>query len=167
MSEQARARAAGQRKAEPAGPTAPTPAPLTPVAELVPRAAIRRFDVFAEFNRLRNEEKGQSPELAMGNALWLAKMVAGRKFATTPAKKSQYQEALRRGAAPSGPYHTLGGVPQTAPRFEREVIERMGPEFYARVFAPAIAAAFAAGETYETIRDTLRAPWNLRRTKRR
>jgi hypothetical protein len=35
----------------------------------------------------------------------------------------------------------------------------MGPDFYAQVFAPAIARAVSEGQSYETMRDTLRKDW--------
>ena len=38
---------------------------------------LRRFDVFAVFNYIKNIEKGMSEAQAKGDALWLAKHVAG------------------------------------------------------------------------------------------
>jgi hypothetical protein len=35
----------------------------------------------------------------------------------------------------------------------------MGPDFYERVFAPAIAAAASRGTRYESIRDSIRKGW--------
>ncbi len=133
---------------------------------LVPAAVIRRFDVFAEYNRIKNERKGMSPDLAKGYALWLAKVIARRKFATTPAKQAQVTDVLRRGreqVTAEGGYPELDGIPQTAEMFDREIIDRMGPEFYREVFSPAIEAAIANHRSYESIRDALRVPWNLRR----
>jgi hypothetical protein len=137
----------------------------TTLREPTARAPIRRFDVFAEYNRLRNEAKGMAEAEAKGEALWLAKVVAARKFAPTAQRRAEYQAKLSRkpGAPyPAGP-KTLEGKPQTAELFDREVVDRMGSEFYAHVFAPAIARAYQAGEKYESIRDCIRAPWNLAR----
>jgi hypothetical protein len=50
-------------------------------------------------------------------------------------------------------------VLQTGALFEREVVWRMGPDFYAGVFAPAIAEAEREGRSYESIRDTIRKSW--------
>jgi ATP-dependent DNA ligase len=47
----------------------------------------------------------------------------------------------------------LSGEPQTDERFDHEIVDRMGPEFYAQVFAPAVRDARAAGETYESCAD--------------
>ena len=51
------------------------------MADPKPRAPIRRFDVFAEYNRLKGmeQEKLSGPK-AKGYGLWLAKVVAARKF---------------------------------------------------------------------------------------
>jgi len=135
------------------------------VVEPTAHAPIRRFDVFAEYNRLRNEAKGMSEVAAKGDALWLAKIVAARKFTTSVRRKAELSARLKRkpGAVAVPGVKTLEGKPQTAELFDREIVDRMGPEFYTRVFAPAIAHAYDAGEKYEAIRDRIRAPWNLER----
>jgi hypothetical protein len=43
--------------------------------------------------------------------------------------------------------------------FDREIVDRMGPEFYDVVFQPAIREALAAVCKYEQIRDTIRKDW--------
>ena len=50
-----------------------------------PRAPIRRFDVFADYNRLKNEAAGLPEARAKGDAIWLAKVVAGRRFGSASA----------------------------------------------------------------------------------
>ncbi len=46
-----------------------------------PLAPIRRFDVFAEYKRLRGlKEEGLAASKAKGYGLWLAKIVAAQKF---------------------------------------------------------------------------------------
>lgn len=135
-------------------------------AALAPAAMIRRFDVFAEYNRVKNEQKGMPADQAKGYALWLAKVVARRKFATTPEKRAQMTEILGRGReqmAAGRKYPELNGVPQTGEMFDREIVQRMGPEFYREVFSPVIEAAVASHRSYESIRDAIRVPWNLRR----
>jgi hypothetical protein len=137
----------------------------TAVDEPVAHAPIRRFDIFAEYNRLRNEAKGMPEATAKGEALWLAKVVAARKFATSVRRKAELSAKLKRKpgvTVPSG-VKTLEGKPQTGELFDREIVDRMGLEFYHRVFAPSVANAFHSGEKYEAIRDRLRAAWNLDR----
>jgi hypothetical protein len=48
---------------------------------------------------------------------------------------------------------------KTDERFDHEIVDRMGPEFYAQKFAPAVREARAKGETYESVRDRLRRRW--------
>ena len=48
--------------------------------EIKPKAPIRRFDVFAEYTKLQALRDGMSPEEAKGYGLWLAKVVAARKY---------------------------------------------------------------------------------------
>ena len=57
-------------------------------------------------------------------------------------------------------WHTLGNEPQTDTLFEREIVRRMGVDFYTRTFAPAIAAAVAQGRRYESIHDSIRRGWS-------
>ncbi len=128
-----------------------------------PRMQIRRFDVFAEYNRLQAEEKGLDPEAARGYGLWLAKVVAARKFSRKGETKAAMTEKLREGgkeAQPEEKYRSLDGEPQTAEMFDREIAARMGEDFYREVFQPAIHAAFERHERYEDIRDSIRAGWN-------
>src|SRR5690349_10691583 len=121
---------------------------------LKPRRAIRRFDVFAEYNRLKALDKGMDEPHAEGYGLWLAKVVAsggGRRVGsrhTVPA--GPQEDAGRREGSRQAParqeWHEPGGEPQTHALFDREIIQRMGPDFYAQVFAPAIARAVSEGQ---------------------
>lgn len=132
-----------------------------------PRMPIRRFDVFAEYNRLRGLNRGLDEPHAKGYGLWVAKVVAsggGRRGSA----KLEPKVAAAKGRSEGEPHeqqqetpgwHLLGDEPQTDALFDREIIARMGPGFYADVFAPAIAAAFEAGKSYEGIRDTIRKDW--------
>ncbi len=50
------------------------------MAELKPKMPVRRFDVFAEYSRLKARQEGESAAQAKGYGIWLAKVVAARKF---------------------------------------------------------------------------------------
>ncbi|MGZ3639398.1 MAG: hypothetical protein ACXVCX_16335 [Ktedonobacterales bacterium] len=137
-----------------------------------PKRPIRRFDIFAEYNRLKGLEKGMDDPHAKGYGVWVAKVVAsggGRRAtsqrAASAGEKTGTTEGAGRQEAPTGlEWHELSGEPQTDTVFEREIIQRMGPDFYAHVFAPAIAQAVAQGRSYESIRDTLRKEWTPTRS---
>ncbi len=131
---------------------------------LHPRAPIRRFDIFAEYNRLKALADGLTQDEAMGYGLWLAKVVASRSFGRSVAAKSPSQAAQeggREGEERAGKWHTLDGKPQTDELFDKEIVRRMGRSFYSDVFAPAIEEAVASGKSYNAIRDTLRRNWTL------
>lgn len=140
---------------------------LLPGNDLVPRAPIRRFDVFAEYNRIKNEMKGMSADQARGYAIWLAKVVAARKFARSAEKPSEASMALDRGRREERAddrYPTLDGEAQTGALFDREIVARMGKDFYRQVFSPAVFQAVERKESYQAIRDRLRVPWNISRS---
>ena len=124
-----------------------------------PRLPIRRFDVFAEYNRLKAEGEGKPPAEAKAYGIWLAKVVAARKFARSPEARQTLTERLREPWTPQEGPRRLGDEVQTAETFERDVVQRMGEEFYREVFSPAIARALAEGKRYESIRDSIREPW--------
>jgi hypothetical protein len=127
--------------------------------QLKPAKPIRRFDVFAEYRRLDAEEDGMATDQAKGYGLWVAKVVAARKF----GRESKDGSDDRR-PSPHAKWHELSGEPQTDERFDHEIVDRMGAEFYRRVFAPAVHGARAKGETYESMRDRLRRRWKPART---
>lgn len=138
-----------------------------------PRLPIRRFDVFAEYNRLQALKKGQDDAHAKGYGLWVAKVVAsgGGRRAGDGGSGSEGRTEDRGEKADDGgrkteggqrsedEWHLLGDEAQTDELFDKEIVRRMGEEFYRQVFAPAIAAAFAEGKSYEGIRDTIRKEW--------
>src|SRR5215470_16194232 len=104
-----------------------------PATTLKPKAAVRRFDIFAEYNRRKATQEGQSAAQAKGYGLWLAKLVAARRFGRTKkeaAAPSEHEAEARRRRK----WHDLSGVPQTDKLFDKEIVQRMGPEFYRRVF---------------------------------
>jgi len=131
-----------------------------------PKADIRRFDVFAEYNRQEAIRDGLPEDEAMGYGLWLAKLVAGRRFkrsllSQSPSKvrETAPPEPEEKGQPQRGKWRSLSGKPQTDELFEKEIVERMGRTFYQRVFVPAIRKAIRSGESYTDIRDSLREGW--------
>ena len=136
-------------------------------AALLPQAPIRRFDVFAEVNRLNALAEGRPEDEARGYGIWLAKVVAGRRFGR---KGDGPEQADRRptGRDDDRADREPGGEPrfkhagdelQTDETFEREIVARMGRDFYREVFAPAVRAAVDGGQRYEQFRDSIRAGW--------
>jgi hypothetical protein len=133
---------------------------------LRPRMPIRRFDVFAEYERLKGLKQGMDEAHAEGYGVWVAKVVAsggGRRAGATKAPAAATRERGARQEEHEQPseqeWHVLGGEPQTDETFQHDVIRRMGPEFYHKVFAPALAEQFAHGTRYEQLRDTVRKNW--------
>ncbi|MBF6611693.1 MAG: hypothetical protein IVW55_01015 [Chloroflexi bacterium] len=130
-----------------------------------PKAPIRRFDVFAEYNRLKGLQEGLPPDEAEGYGLWVAKVVASRSFGggmlSRAAAKQHETEHAEGGKEPADKpkWHALNGKPQTDELFEQEVVRRMGQEFYDNVFVPAIGEAVQSGKSYNAIRDTIRREW--------
>jgi len=113
--------------------------------QLKPAKAIRRFDVFAEYRKLDAEADGMPEDEAKGYGLWVAKVVAARKF----GRKSN-EPAGESPPSTRGKWHVLSGEPQTDKRFDHEIVERMGRDFYTRVFAPRSA------KHVQTVRRTSR-----------
>lgn len=130
---------------------------------VAPRAPIRRFDVFAEVNRLKALADGRPEDEAKGHGIWLAKVVAGRRFGARQERGTGERGTVRQeteGAAEPEPrFKHAGDELQTDETFDREIVERMGRAFYDEVFAPAIKAALDRGERYEQIRDSIRQEW--------
>ena len=137
-------------------------------SDLKPLQHIRRFDVFAETKRLEALAHGEPEDVAKGYGIRIAKIVASRRFGgaakTDRAKKPssagpESPSGGRFGGEGDQKFRALDGEPQTDETFDREIIERMGPEFYEVVFQPAIRDALAQGRKYEQIRDTIRKEW--------
>jgi hypothetical protein len=125
-----------------------------------PDKPIRRFDVFAEYRKQEEQAGGMPVDQAKGYGLWVAKVVAARKFGRIRDKPEATgaEQARRRRRK----WRVLSGEPQTDKRFEHEIVERMGRQFYADVFEPAVRKAREQGKTYESIRDSLRRRWKTR-----
>jgi hypothetical protein len=136
---------------------------------LNPKAPIRRFDVFAEYNRQKAIEDGMPDDEAEGYGLWVAKVVASRGFGRSalsqpPSKLHETADAGSEGEAEAPPkpkWHSLSGKPQTDEMFEHEIVNRMGREFYISEFVPAIRDAVAADKSYTAIRDSIRKQWSI------
>jgi hypothetical protein len=141
--------------------------------ELHPLKPIRRFDVFAETKRLEALAHGEPEDVAKGYGIRIAKIVASRRFGGAKTsvrdkgKKAERESpaADRFGGEEGGKFRALDGELQTDETFDREIIDRMGPEFYDVVFAPAIGEALAEGQKYEQIRDTIRKDWKPARAR--
>ena len=142
--------------------------------EVRPLQPIRRFDVFAETKRLEALAHGEPEDVAKGYGVRIAKIVASRRFGGA-AKKTHYEkekgpertvaaEDRYRGEG-GGKFRALDGVLQTDETFDHEIIDRMGPEFYDVIFAPAVKEALAEGRKYEQIRDTIRKDWKPLRSR--
>jgi hypothetical protein len=123
-----------------------------------PQQPIRRFDVFAEYNKLKWLSEGHPLDEAKGYGLWLAKVVAARRFAPSPKEKGPPGRGLppEEVGVPPTRFRSLNGQPQTDELFDREIVARMGADFYRDVFVPAIAHAYTEGKRYEAIRDAIR-----------
>jgi hypothetical protein len=124
---------------------------------LKPLAPIRRFDVFAEWNRLKAIKKyGFSEDEAKTFGLAVAKVVAARKFYGHPIKYKGATKAYLEGKTTEKWWKKLA----TPEEFNEKIIKRMGEDFYYKVFSPAIEKAMEEGKDYMDIRDTLRKGWN-------
>ncbi len=126
-----------------------------------PERAIRRFDVFAEYTRQERLDKGDAADEAKGYGVWLAKVVAARRFGAGPTGAPPRHDGDRDhdGTGPRQKFRLVGDELQTDEVFDHDIVERMGPTFYRRVFKPAIEEARSKGKSYEEIRDAIRRGW--------
>ncbi len=132
-----------------------------------PRLPVRRFDVFAEYTKQQAIKDGVPEDEAEGYGLWVAKVVAARRYGGGPPPKprkasgedKQGEHATAEAQKPREKWHTLGDEEQTDELFQKEVVNRMGSQFYNTVFAPAIEDAIAQGKSYTSIRDAIRREW--------
>jgi hypothetical protein len=123
--------------------------------QIKPRKPLRRFDVFAEYRKLDAQDDGMPLDQAKGYGLWVAKVVAARKFGRQKTEDQSTESPPKRRRK----WHVLGDEPQTGKLFDREIVERMGADFYKEVFEPAVREARSSGQAYESIRDRLRRRW--------
>src|SRR5919201_4213462 len=120
-----------------------------PETERVPRLPIRRFDIFAEWNRLKARTRHNMKEAdARAYGLAVAKVVAARKLhGTAPEQTRDLKRRARQEELDEPWWEHLGSNEE----FEQKIVERMGREFYTQVFQPAIERAWDAGQRYEDI----------------
>lgn len=129
--------------------------------ELSPKKTIRRFDVFAEYTRQERLKKGEPEDVAAGYGIWLAKVVASRKFGAKAKEDGDHKHY------PAGEkFRSLDDEEQTDQVFDIDIVLRMGREFYTDVFVPAIEKARADGASYEDIRDEVRQDWKSEKARR-
>lgn len=127
--------------------------------DLKPNAPIRRFDVFAEYNRLKAMKEGETAAQAKGYGIWLAKVVAAKKFGKAESKPKTTEKDGEKKPVRKKKWRDLSGIPQTDKLFDKEIIKRMGQDFYSKVFSPAIRDAFNEEKEYREIRDAIRREW--------
>jgi hypothetical protein len=132
-----------------------------PETKHAPRLQIRRFDIFAEWNRLKARTRHKMKEAdARAYGLAVAKVVAARKLhGAAPEQTRELKRRARQEEMDEPWWEHLG----SGEEFEQKIVERMGREFYADTFQPAVRHAWDDGQKYEDIRDTLRSEWNERR----
>jgi hypothetical protein len=139
------------------------------MAELKPKAAVRRFDVFAEYNRRKAMKDGMKSGKAKGYGLWLAKVVAAQKFGRLPKPTGEKKEGKEKEKPAEErakrAWLELSGIKQTDKLFDKEIVNRMGKPFYSKVFAPAIKEAFEEEKEYREIRDAIRRGWKPSKDK--
>lgn len=132
--------------------------PVMDRAGVAPAANIRRFDIFAEWNRLEaSEKKHFHADDARAFGIAVAKIVAARKFSGyEPHQLSEYRKQARKRQVHDEWWRHFG----SSDEYQRKIVRRMGEDFYRRTFAPTIRGAFEQGMDYNDIRDTLRSEWN-------
>lgn len=130
-----------------------------------PKQPIRRFDVFAEYTRQERLAKGYPEDEAKGYGIWLAKVVAARRFGKSSESKTTKSDSVSKSAREVEPkFRTLGDELQTDETFDHDIIDRMGEQFYDTVLVPTIREAIAEGKDYTEIRDSIRKDWKPSRT---
>ncbi len=132
-----------------------------------PRQPIRRFDVFAEYTRQVRLTKGYPQDEAKGYGIWLAKVVAARRFGQRSDSGSKASRPKPDQHEEEPKFRSVGDEPQTDETFDHDIIERMGAGFYGEVFVPAITEAREQGKKYEEIRDAIRKEWKPARARTR
>src|SRR6266496_770667 len=93
---------------------------MSDVETLKPERPIRRFDVFAEYRKQDEEAKGHPEDESMGYGLWVAKVVASRRYGGATLKERHERkghedkdEQERRTRLVDGKWHALD-EPRTA-----------------------------------------------------
>jgi hypothetical protein len=94
---------------------------------------------------------------AKGYGLWVAKVVAARKFGRLKDRQRPSEAEAR--ARRRRKWRVLSGQPQTDRLFDHQLVERMGKDFYKEVFVPTTRHEREVGYSYESIRDRIRRRW--------
>ena len=124
-----------------------------------PAKAIRRFDVLAEYTRQERRAKGDPDDVAKGYGIWLAKVVASRRFGVRADQDHHGGSNHRTEPVKAPRFRSVGNELQTDEIFDQDIVNRMGAAFYREVFVPEIEAARKDGKSYESIRDAIRKAW--------
>lgn len=117
--------------------------------------------MFAEYSRQERLDKGYAEDEAKGYGIWLAKVVAARRFGNkADAADRARPVSAKAGEEPEAKFRSVGDELQTDETFDHDIVDRMGAAFYNDVFGPAIAEARDRGQSYEDIAPGLafRAP---------
>jgi len=112
---------------------------------------IRRFDIFAEFNKQKKEAEGYPEDVAKGEGLWLAKFTASRRFGKGGTKKGGRGKGTRKAPIVTK-FKSLNEIPQTDKLFDKEIVERLGREIYESILVKGVRKAIQEGLKYPDIR---------------
>ena len=122
---------------------------------------IRRFDIFAIFNKVSKEAE-LGDKHAKGYGIWMARMIAGKKFGASkpissnsnyhPGKENEKKNGSKKKGAKVQTWLELSGKPQTDKEYDGELLKRFGG---ANLIAleTLIRKAYKKGLEYNLIRD--------------
>src|SRR3954470_16757422 len=98
-----------------------------------PQQEIRRFDIFAEWNRLKaNQQLHLSAAESRAYGLAVAKVVAARKFSgTAPSQLKDWKRRARSGGTAEPWWQHLGAEEE----FRRKIVQQMAPGSIAWCFS--------------------------------
>jgi len=121
---------------------------------------IRRYDIFAITEYLKNLQKGLPEDVAKGDAIWLATLIASRKFSrgkvqprTVNGKKDK--KLAEKNGIYTSKWRMLSGKPQTDKVYDKNIIQRMGEDLY-QIVLNKVKELFEAGLDYMDYRDSVR-----------
>src|SRR6476659_6314473 len=100
----------------------------------IARTQIRRFDIFAEWNRLKARTRHKMSEAeARAYGLAVAKVVAARKLhGAAPEQTRDLKRRARQDEVDEPWWEHLG----SSEEFEQKIVGRMGQAFYREAFQP-------------------------------
>jgi len=108
---------------------------------------VRRYDIFAIFNFIKNVATMGEAQ-AKGEAIWLCKVVASRKFGSGKRSSNNAGEKPER---KESKWKSLSGIEQTDKVYDKEIVNRFGSK-YSVVFH-AVEKAIQKGIDYKAMRD--------------